>query len=132
MLTQKLANTNAKVIVITDDFKKKALTNQEVFVDTKRKMLRYMKANKLTNSSRSMDDDTEPDEPTKLDKQKAISKSVDNVSQLSTELDQLDNVGSVELIFISDEYLNKVAKPDVIILVSMHGGCSIDFFFSFG
>lgn len=116
-LTQKLANTNAKVIVITDDFKKKAL-NQEIFVDTKRKMLRYMKANKMTNSSRSMDDDTEPDEPNKIDKQKAISKSVDNVSQLSTELDQLDNVGSVELIFISDEYLNKVVKPDVIILVS--------------
>ncbi|XP_031621532.1 uncharacterized protein LOC116339656 [Contarinia nasturtii] len=114
-LTQKLANTNAKVIVITDDFKKKAL-NQEIFVDTKRKMLRYMKANKMTNSSRSMDDDTETDEPTKIDKQKAISKSVDNVSQLSTELDQLDNVGSVELIFISDEYLNKVVKPDVIIL----------------
>ncbi|XP_055312744.1 suppressor of Mek1 isoform X1 [Sitodiplosis mosellana] len=116
VLTQKLANTNAKVIVITDDFKKKALTNQEVFVDTKRKMLRYMKANKLTNSSRSMDNDNEPDDANKLDKQKAISKSVDNVSQLSTELDQLDNVGSVELIFISDEYLNKVDKPDVIIL----------------
>lgn len=131
VLTQKLANTNAKVIVITDDFKKKALTNQEVFVDTKRKMLRYMKANKLTNSSRSMDDDTEPDEPSKLDKQKAISKSVDNVSQLSTELDQLDNVGSVELIFISDEYLNKVAKPDVIILVSVQSGCRIDLFHFF-
>lgn len=116
VLTQK--NTNAKVIVITDDFKKKAL-NQEIFVDTKRKMLRYMKANKLTNSSRSMDDDNnEADEPVKLEKQKAISKSVDNVSQLSTELDQLDNVGSVELIFISDEFLNRVARPDVIILVS--------------
>lgn len=118
ILNQKLANTNAKVIVITDDFKKKALTNQEVFVDTKRKMLRYMKANKLTNSSRSMDDDNESDEPVKIEKQKAISKSVDNVSQLSTELDQLDNVGSVELIFISDEFLNNVDKPDVIILVS--------------
>lgn len=112
----KLANANAKVIVITDDFKKKAL-NQEIFIDTKRKMLRYMKANKLTNSSRSLDDD-EPDAPATIDKQKAISKSVDNVSQLSTELDQLDNVGSVELIFISDEFLNKVSKPDVIILVS--------------
>lgn len=119
VLEQKIANSNAKVIVITDDFKKKAL-NQEVFIDTKRKMLRYMKANKLTNSSRSMDDDNinEPIESAKLDKQKAISKSVDNVSQLSTELDQLDNVGSVELIFISDEFLNKIAKPDVIILVS--------------
>lgn len=113
-------NSNAKVIVITDDFKKKAL-NQEIFVDTKRKMLRYMKANKLTNSSRSMDDDNnESNEPAKLDKQKAISKSVDNVSQLSTELDQLDNVGSVELIFISDEFLNRVSKPDVIILVWLH------------
>lgn len=142
-LTQKFhANSNAKVIVITDDFKKKAL-NQQVFIDTKRKMLRYMKANKLTNSSRSMDDDSNEcgvagcgvvvssgggggsrgeDVPVAvklLDKQKTgISKSVDNLSQLSVELDQLDNVGSVELIFISDEFLNKVAKPDVIILVS--------------
>lgn len=64
------------------------------------------------------DDNNEADEPVKLEKQKAISKSVDNVSQLSTELDQLDNVGSVELIFISDEFLNRVARPDVIILVS--------------
>lgn len=113
VLTQKIANSNAKVIVITDDFKKKAL-NQDVFVDTKRKMMRYMKANKLTNSSRSMDDENEPDEPAKIEKQKAISKSVDNVS--------LDNVGSVELIFISDEFLNKVAKPDVIILVCIPFG----------
>lgn len=138
-LTQKIqANSNAKVIVITDDFKKKAL-NQEIFIDTKRKMLRYMKANKLTNSSRSMDDESNnecgggvsDDVPAatasaaaaKLsDKQKTgISKSVDNLSQLSIELDQLDNVGSVELIFISDEFLNKVAKPDVIILVSVNG-----------
>lgn len=117
--TPKSANSNAKVIVITDDFKKKAL-NQEIFIDTKRKMLRYMKANKMTNSSRSLDDDNnEPDASATIDKQKAISKSVDNVSQLSTELDQLDNVGSVELIFISDEFLNKVSKPDVIILVSI-------------
>lgn len=138
-LTQKIhANSNAKVIVITDDFKKKAL-NQEIFIDTKRKMLRYMKANKLTNSSRSMDDDSNEcgsggggvsgddsvpaaaasaSVAAKLcDKQKTgISKSVDNLSQLSIEL---DNVGSVELIFISDEFLNKVAKPDVIILVSV-------------
>lgn len=118
VLTHKLAHTNAKVIVITDDFKKKAL-DQQIYIDTKRKMLRYMKANKLTNSLRSMDDDNDTDEPTKVNKQKAISKSVDNVSQLSTELEQLDNVGSVELIFISDEYLNNVAKPDVIILVSV-------------
>lgn len=137
-LTQKIqANSNAKVIVITDDFKKKAL-NQEIFIDTKRKMLRYMKANRLTNSSRSMDDDSNTEcgggggddvaaatattAAAKLsDKQKTgKSKSVDNLSQLSIELDQLDNVGSVELIFISDEFLNKVAKPDVIILVSVH------------
>lgn len=115
MLTQKMhANSNAKVIVITDDFKKKAL-NQEIFIDTKRKMLRYMKE---TNSGRI--GENEEVSASKLhDKQKAgKSKSVDNLSQLSIELDQLDNVGSVELIFISDEYLNKVAKPDVIILVS--------------
>lgn len=117
LLSQKLANSNAKVIIITDDFTKKAL-NQEVIIDTKRKMLRHLKANKMTNSSRSMDDDNEPDDGAKMDKQKAISKSVDNVSQLSIESDQLDNVGSVELIFISDEFLNKVTKPDVIILVS--------------
>lgn len=142
------SNTNAKVIVITDDFKAKAL-NQEVVIDTKRNILRYMKANRMakTNSSRSMDDvrisTDEPDihqigkqnelnsnqiakdssiksinrdDLNTIDKQKAISKSVDNVSQLSGELAPLDNVGSVELIFISDEYLNRAANQDVIIL----------------
>lgn len=45
---------------------------------------------------------------------KVISKSVDNISLLSNEL---DNVGSVELIFISDEFLNKaIYKQDVIVL----------------
>lgn len=148
-LTRKLANPNAKLIVITDDFKKKALSNnQEVMVDTKRKILRYMKANKLMSSSRSMDDvrisTDEPNEVTlkamnmnehqmnssvlsmervkdntgNVEKAKPISKSVDNISVKSGELDDvLDNVGSVELIFISDEFLNKVSKDqDVIIL----------------
>lgn len=147
VLNQKIANSNAKVIVITDAFKKKAL-NQEVLVDTKRKILRYMKANKLLNSSRSMDDvrianneidiakdvninehqmntsilsidKTGDDKDTtkmNMKKAKAISKSVDNVSILSTDMDALDNVGSVELIFISDEFLNKVSEQDVIIL----------------
>lgn len=164
LLNQKLANTNARVIVITDDFKKKAL-NQEVLVDTKRKILRYMKANKLLSLSRSMDDvriatatttakvddfnqmpavdnmnehqmnssvlsidkstvvvgnngDTTTGSANTADvkKTKAISKSVDNISVLSTELDALDNVGSVELIFISDEFLNKVTDQDVIVL----------------
>lgn len=161
LLNQKIANTNAKVIVITDDFKKKAL-NQEVLVDTKRRILRYMRANKLLSSSRSMDDvriatsstagidcnqmvDTEnmnehqmntsvlsinksTEGESKTDdltastntvdvrKTKAISKSVDNISVLSTEMDALDNVGSVELIFISDEFLNKVSDQDVIVL----------------
>lgn len=162
LLNQKLAHTNAKVIVITDDFKKKAL-NQEVLVDTKRKILRYMKANKLLSSSRSMDDvriaasastgngcnqvnvtlnmnehqmntsvlsinksnvgvsnnDDRTNGSTNtadVKKLKAISKSVDNISVLSAELDALDNVGSVELIFISDEFLNKVSDQDVIVL----------------
>lgn len=142
-ITQKLADSNAKVIVITDDFKRKAL-DQEVVVDTKKKILRYMKANKMVNSSRSMDDVlfTSSDKPEinstkesiKIDdkskntieenscepnisgcKQKAISKSVDNISLLSNEMD-LDNFGSVELIFISDEFLKKLSKPDVIVL----------------
>lgn len=118
-LTQKIqANSNAKVIVITDDFKKKAL-NQEVFVDTKRKMLRYMKANNGGGGSGRIGENEDVSASKLQDNQKTgKSKSVDNLSQLSIELDQLDNVGSVELIFISDEYLNKVAKPDVIILVS--------------
>lgn len=150
-ISQKLINSNAKVIVITDDFKKKAL-NQEVLIDTKRKILRYMKANKLMGSSRSMDDvrigtdasgentssddnngghdkganisssqkasakDTDKSTNMKKNKTKAISKSVDNVSILSTEMDALDNVGSVELIFISDEFLNEVSSQDVIVL----------------
>lgn len=168
LLNQKIANSNAKVIVITDDFKKKAL-NQEVLVDTKRKILRYMKANKLLSSSQSMDDmriamstnvtssakncdrenvavninehqmntsvlsinkspigvsnndDTTADADANIadvKKTKAISKSVDNISVLSTEMDALDNVGSVELIFISDEFLNKVSDQDVIVLKS--------------
>lgn len=161
LLKQKIAHSNAKVIVITDDFKKKAL-NQEVLVDTKRKILRYMKANKLLSSSRSMDDvriaasastvddsnqanatlnmnehqmntsvlsinkssvGVNNDDPANgstntadVKKLKAISKSVDNISVLSAELDALDNVGSVELIFISDEFLNKVSDQDVIVL----------------
>lgn len=162
LLNQKIAHSNAKVIVITDDFKKKAL-NQEVLVDTKRKILRYMKANKLLSSSRSMDDvriaasastvdnsnqvnatlnmnehqmntsvlsvDKSSvgvrcnDDPANastntadVKKLKAMSKSVDNISVLSAELDALDNVGSVELIFISDEFLNKVSDQDVIVL----------------
>lgn len=157
LLNQKLG---AKVIVITDDFIKKKTLNQEVLVDTKRKILRYMKANKLLSSSRSMDDvrvatttATEADykqakttvnmnehqmntsvlsidktaviasndddsavNSTDMKKTKAISKSVDNISVLSTELDALDNVGSVELIFISDEFLNKVSDQNVIVL----------------
>lgn len=146
---QKSANSNAKVIVITDDFKKKAL-NQEVVVDTKRKILRYMRANKILNSSLSMDDvrlstdDTnagpklattnenvnehqmnssvlsvdksETNQTPVVDKKKTISKSVDNISVLSADLDALDNVGSVELIFISDEFLNKVSDQNVIVL----------------
>lgn len=167
LLNQKLANTNAKVIVITEDFKKKAL-NQEVLVDTKRKILRYMKANGMLCSSRSMDDvriatttttttnstgidcnqvnvaanmnehqmntsvlsiNKSTDGVSKKDdatvasaiavdmkKTKAISKSVDNISVLSAEMDALGDVGSVELIFISDEFLNKVSDQDVIIL----------------
>lgn len=167
LLNPKIANSNAKVIVITDDFKKKAL-NQEVLVDTKRKILRYMKANKLLSSSQSMDDmriattantssgkncgqenvavninehqmntsvlsinkspigvsnndDSIADADVNIvdvKKTKAISKSVDNISVLSTEMDALDNVGSVELIFISDEFLNKVSDQDVIVLKS--------------
>lgn len=145
-------SANAKVIVITDDFKKKAL-NQQVLIDTKRKILRYMKTNKLMSSSRSMDDvriSSDDDESkdassfntnndqnpasnisesqkttgenankSKIDKNsktKAISKSVDNVSLLSAEMDALDNVGSVELIFISDEFLNEVSNQNVIVL----------------
>lgn len=157
---QKSISSNAKVIVITDDFKRKAL-NQQVLIDTKRKILRYMKANKLMGSSRSMDDvrianDTGGETNTSSDdngvngnedktenissssstsssrktsaksndksrnmeksKTKAISKSVDNISLLSAEMDALDNVGSVELIFISDEFLNEVSNQNVIVL----------------
>lgn len=147
-------SSNTKIIVITDDFKKKAL-NQEVLIDSKRKILRYMKTNKMLNSSRSMDDvrvtttkllnqneliennqidnmnehqmnssvlsinnlNSNPIEHSDNDKrQKAISKSFDNISLLSNELDALDNVGSVELIFISDEFLNKVSDQNVIVL----------------
>lgn len=47
-----------------------------------------------------------------------ISKSVDNVSLTSGELgDMLDNVGSVELIFISDEFLNKVSSDQNVIIL---------------
>lgn len=162
LLKQKSAKANAKIIVITDDFKKKAL-NQEVLVDTKRKILRYMKANELLGSSRSMDDvriatttttsqrdnkdipadnmnehqmnssvlsiiksisgarneentSVFPNNMAEVTKTKAISKSVDNISVLSTDLDALDDVGSVELIFISDEFLHKVSDQDVIVL----------------
>lgn len=145
-------SSNAKVIVITDDFKKKAL-NQEVLVDTKRKILKYMKTNKSLGSSRSMDDvcidngnittvgdtntnrkivktktataatatsDVDNAQSDSNDKAnaKAISKSVDNISLMSNENDVLDNVGSVELIFISDEFLNKAnsQQDDVIVL----------------
>lgn len=146
---KQLAN-HTKVIVITDDFKNKAL-NQEVMVDSKRRLLKYMKTNKSLDSSRSMDDvcidngniaagsevvsgevakskrkivktktgssiDNENDAQLANDaaNTKAISKSVDNISLLSNEL---DNVGSVELIFISDEFLNKANnKQDVIVL----------------
>lgn len=149
------SHNNAKVIVITDDFKKKAL-NQDVRIDSKRKILKYMKTNKSLGSSRSMDDvcidngdmaatgitddkstndgrkivktktatttatadniDTDPITPHDKTITKAISKSFDNISLLSTEIDVLDNVGSVELIFISDEFLNKVNQQDVIVL----------------
>lgn len=151
---QKVGSSTTKVIVITDDFKRKAL-NQEVLVDSKRNILRYMKSNKMLNSSRSMDDvriaaksasskengsganpmndninehgmnssvlsmaNADADDADGADgaKQKAISKSFDNISLLSNELDALDNVGSVELIFISDEFLNKVSDQDVIVL----------------
>lgn len=144
---------NAKVIIITDDFKNKAL-NQDVRIDTKRKILKYMKTNKSLGSSRSMDDvcidngdmaaagitdntndgrkivktktataattvnniDIYPIATNDKTIAKAISKSFDNISLLSTEIDVLDNVGSVELIFISDEFLNKVNQQDVIVL----------------
>lgn len=141
--------------MITDDFKNKAL-KQEVLIDSKRRILKYMKTNKSLGSSRSMDDvcidngniatvgsEAGTNDPARCNRKivktktsatttvladndndvqlisdtasiKAISKSVDNISLLSNEL---DNVGSVELIFISDEFLNKANnKQDVIVL----------------
>lgn len=154
-------NGNTKVIVITDDFKKKAL-NQNIRIDSKRNKYKYMKTNKSLGSSRSMDDicicndDTEGNEghdgspkivKTKTatsgtddasadgdlietvigssnskSNTKTFSKSVDNISVQSTDNDALDNVGSVELIFISDEFLNEVNKQDVIVL--KNNGCA--------
>jgi hypothetical protein len=47
-------------------------------------------------------------------KHRALSKSADDLSTSSNEV--LDNVGSVELIFISDEFLSQSKQPEVVIV----------------
>lgn len=113
----------SKIIVITDDFKKKSL-EQNVALTTKNPKSKLYKS--LENLEKCTSKFTEkletgPITPlaTKSTPKKYnsnISKSVDNISLTSSDDHLLENIESVELIFISDEYLNRTTKQDVIIV----------------
>lgn len=137
--------TNNEIVIVSDQFKEQALKNQNVVVDSKRKILKLMKSQRM--NSRSLEDirqscdqfSSSNDVDINSTRQsnikniqlpslllnknlptnnagnsiKAISKSVDNVSITSDSV--LDNVGSVELVFISDEFLNKANNQNIII-----------------
>lgn len=127
---------NKEVYVITDEFKKKC-TEHHIIVKQKN-----MKSQKKKHPfSRSLENLATPEvqrkeftnvdekklvngkngvasvkKPPKISETKTRSKSVDDISTSSNEM--LEGVDSVELIFISDEFLNKSIKeePEVIIV----------------
>lgn len=147
IVKSKKSTQNNEIIIVSDQFKAQALKNQNVVVDSKRKILKLMKSQRM--NSRSLEDlrqnsdlqttngiDTfigvpprnthhSPSRPSFTnasprnivggDTLKAISKSVDNVS-ITSDGGVFDNFGSVELVFISDEFLNKANNHNIIIV----------------
>lgn len=125
----KKSGGGSELIVVSEDFKEQAL-KQNIVIDKKRKILKLMKSQK--QNSKSLEDlpssltqeisvtsiktVNSHDPLASSEMLKAISKSLDNVSQSSNGA--LDDVGSVELIFISDEFLNKATNShrDIIIV----------------
>lgn len=115
------------VIVITDEFKKKATEHQITIKKMKNKRSTLSKSMEtlstpeleqrkflLNDSENGTINDSNIEVNNKM--KKGRSKSVDDISTSSNEM--LEGVDSVELIFISDEFLHKANKqqPEVIIV----------------
>lgn len=134
-IKQKLLPQTSKkneIIIISDEFRRNALNQQDVVIDRKRKLLKIMKQQKhqyhgslddvcsnnavnktsYAETSLSINAIEQHDLKNKNSQKKA--KSVDNISDEQNYV--LDNVGSVELIFISNERLSSNTENNVIIL----------------
>lgn len=140
------SSANSEIIFVSDEFRRNAINQHKIdVINSKRKILKMMKLQK-NHSSRSMDDvrmdDLNVIEPvatgatnqTIFKSNKAISKSVNNVSNdnctaaavVAFDIDEnedgvLADVGSVELIFISNEGIHDASKSNVIILNTQTG-----------
>lgn len=124
-----------EIIIVSEKFKEQAFKNQKVINGSKRKLFKLMKSQKT--NSRSLEDIRQNFKQSsslinvKFDNNsisllsnkkvqtdcsslKKISKSVDNLSVTSDSV--LDNVDSVELVFISDNFLNKANKQNIIVV----------------
>lgn len=147
LVKSKKSTQNNEIIIVSDQFKAQALKNQNVVVDSKRKILKLMQSQRMnsrsledlrqncdplatngidnliagipknTHQSPSSQSFTKNSSPQNFagDALKAISKSVDNVS-VTSDGGVFDNFGSVELVFISDEFLNKPNNHNIIIV----------------
>lgn len=126
-------NTNDKnVVVITDKFKKKCLEHNFNVVSCKASSKKDKKSHSksledlLSITNNSGIDQVITTTTTKTNNEKlstnkdnkkiltSRSKSVDDISTSSNDV--IEGVDSVELIFISDEFLNKAKTPEVIII----------------
>jgi hypothetical protein len=122
-----------KIIIISDEYRKKptenitivkakekltakksrSLENLQIVSMKSQSKVKCVSTGKVSDANDTNNLDLSKNNKNKL-KKRALSKSADDLSTSSNEV--LENVDSVELIFISDEFLNSAEQPQVFIV----------------